>query len=110
MNRKLLLKIVYIWWTGFKVLCRWCAFAIVLTILSAPAMALADFVHSRAGYVVGMIFLLFIVPIVFCLTSKYLLLLGDNAPELTRDSESNPQKDMHHRDFKPPKKPMEETR
>ncbi|MHC4165914.1 MAG: hypothetical protein ACYSWQ_03040 [Planctomycetota bacterium] len=95
MISKLTLKLVQVWWAGFKVLCRWCAFAIVLAILSVPAMALADLVHSWAGYVVGIIFVLFVVPIVFYLTSRYLLLLGDNAPELTHDGESNPRKDQH---------------
>lgn len=87
MNRKLLLRLAKVWWAGFKVLCRWGAFGIVLTILLIPAMALADLVHSNTGYIVGMIFVLLIVPIVFYLTSRYLLLLGDDSQEVVRDGE-----------------------
>jgi hypothetical protein len=88
MNKRLLLKLVHVWWAGFKVLCRWSAFGIVLTILSIPAMALADLVHSNTGYIVGMIFVLLLVPIVFYLTSRYLLLLGDDSQEVVRDGEN----------------------
>ena len=78
MSNGLLLKLVRIWWAGFKVLCRWLAFWIVLVLLSLPAMGLAALVGDYAGYLLGTVFFVLIVPIVFYLTSKYLLLLGDN--------------------------------
>jgi hypothetical protein len=78
MNSRLLMKLVRIWWAGIKVFFRWSAFWIVLVILCFPAMALTGLVGDYASYVLGIIFFILIVPIVFYLTSKYLLLLPDN--------------------------------
>jgi len=88
MNDGLSAKLVRIWWAGFKVLCRWLAFCIVLVILWLPAMALTGLVGDYAGYVLGIILFILIVPIVFYLTSKYLLLLGDNGQNDVRGAEA----------------------
>jgi len=95
MDKKFLFRLAQIWWVGFKVMCRWFAFGIVLTVLFFPATALSEFVHSLAGHIVSIIYVLLIVPIVFYITSRYLLLLGDNAPDMTHDSESASKADQH---------------
>jgi hypothetical protein len=76
--RQVLIQFARLWWAGFKVLCRWLAFSIVLWILWFPAMGLTWLVGDVAGHVLGIAFFVSIVPVVLYFTSKYLLLLGDN--------------------------------
>ena len=76
-------------------MCRWFAFGIVLTFLFFPATLLSEFVYSLAGHIVSITYVLLVVPIVFYITSRYLLLLGDNAPDMTHDSESAYKENQH---------------
>jgi hypothetical protein len=71
------LRFVYLWWTGFKVLCRWCAFGLVLGILWLPVGGLTHLIGSHAGRGIGVVFMILIAPIPFYFASRYLLLLGD---------------------------------
>jgi hypothetical protein len=59
------------------VFCRWAAFCLVLTVLWLPMVALVNLVGDVAGRILGTAFLVLVAPIVFYLTSRYLLLLGD---------------------------------
>ena len=93
MNNKLLLKIVRIWWVGFKVACRWGAFYMVLTILFLPVAGLTALVGDNAGGILSVVLavaIVLIVPIVFYLTSKYLLLLGGDDQDVTEGNENTP--------------------
>jgi hypothetical protein len=78
MSNQILAKVFQIWWAGVRVFFRWFAFCIVLVALWFPAMAIANLVGNYAGYVLGIVFSILMVPLLFYLTSKYLLLLGDN--------------------------------
>lgn len=73
-----LLRLAQIWWAGFKVLCRWSAFWIILAVLSLPAAGLTYVVGQYAGRILRVASLVLTVPIAFYLTSRYLLLLGDD--------------------------------
>ena len=77
----LTLRFAHMWWAGFKAFCRWCAFGIVLWILSLPIMGFAYLIGYFAGNYVGSIFstvfLVLVVPVVFYLISRHLLLLTD---------------------------------
>lgn len=77
MDKRLLFKFIKIWWEGFTIFCGYSAFWIILIILCLPVMVLIDLVGEYAGYIIGSILSIFIVPIIFFLTFKYLLLWGD---------------------------------
>jgi amino acid permease len=81
------LRLAHMWWAGFKVLCRWAAFLIVLTILWLPTVALVGLVGDYVGQTLGVAFLLLVAPMIFYLTSKYLLLLGDESQDAVADKE-----------------------
>ncbi|NLH43854.1 MAG: hypothetical protein GX448_18600 [Planctomycetes bacterium] len=67
-----------VWWTGFKVFCRWCAFGIVLTLLWLPLAVLTNFLgDSTACERAVSVLVLLLAPIPFYFASKYLCLLGD---------------------------------
>ena len=74
---ELTLRFAHMWWAGVKVFCRWAAFLIVLTILWLPATVLVGLTGDYVGQTLGVAFLALVGPIIFYLTSKYLLLLGD---------------------------------
>jgi hypothetical protein len=74
---ELALRLAHIWWAGFKVFCRACAFYVVLGVLWLPVTGLAYLVWDYVGQSLAVAFILLIVPIPFYLTSRYLLLLGD---------------------------------
>jgi hypothetical protein len=74
---ELALRFVHIWWAGVKVSCRWCAFYIVLGVLWLPITGLGYLVWDYVGQSLGVALILLIAPIPSYLTSKYLLLLGD---------------------------------
>jgi len=93
MNNKLLLKLVRIWWVGCKVACRWGAFYMVLTILFLPVVGLTVLVGDYAGGILSValaVVIVLIVPIVFYLTSKYLILLGDDDRDVAQGEENQP--------------------
>jgi hypothetical protein len=90
MYNRLLLKFVRIWWEGFKVFCRWGAFYIVLLLLFLPATGLIVLVGDRAGHVLALMLFVVIAPVIFYLTSKYLLLLGDGNPRVADDEKGSP--------------------
>jgi hypothetical protein len=81
------LRLAHMWWAGFKVLCRWAAFLIVLTILWLPTAALVSLVGDYVGQTLGVAFLLLVAPIIFYLTSRYLLLLGDESQDAVANKE-----------------------
>jgi hypothetical protein len=81
------LRLAHMWWAGFKVLCRWAAFLIVLTILWLPTAALVSLVGDSVGQTLGVAFLLLVAPIIFYLTSRYLLLLGDESQDAVANEE-----------------------
>ncbi|MCL5280553.1 MAG: hypothetical protein M1376_11665 [Planctomycetes bacterium] len=83
------LRLAHMWWAGFKVLCRWAAFLIVLTVLWLPAAALVGLVGDYVGQALGVAFLVLVGPIVFYLTSRYLLLLGDE-DQVAMESKEGP--------------------
>lgn len=78
------LRLGRIWWAGFKVMCRWYAFAVVLAVVFLPltgiiaGIAYLDPDYSNSSFLLP-VFLL-IAPIPFYLTSRYLLLLEDRQP------------------------------
>lgn len=82
MNKKLLLKLVQIWWAGFKVACRLCALGIVLTIFCLPVLGLTLLFGEYAGGILIVVFAVLFLPIILYPTSKYLLLLGDNGRDV----------------------------
>jgi hypothetical protein len=77
MSMELPLRLGRMWWAGFKVLCRWCAFGIVLSVLWLPLAGLTRLVGDHVGRNLGIALTIVIAPIPFYLTSRYLLLLGD---------------------------------
>ena len=82
MNRELLLKVVKIWWEGFKVTCRVCALGLVLCIFFLPAHGLILlFGEYAGGILIAMLAVLFL-PIVLYPVSRYLLLLGRNGRDV----------------------------
>jgi len=85
MNAKLVLGFARMWWAGLKVLCRWFAFYIVLAILSLPVTGLAYLIGDRAEGIPLVVFVILVTPIVFYLTSNYLLLLGDEEQAVAKD-------------------------
>ena len=73
---ELALRFAHIWWAGFKVICRWAAFSIVLQVVGLPLAGLAYLTSGYADSILIVVIIL-LTPIPFYLTSKYLLLLGD---------------------------------
>ena len=73
----LMWRLARVWWAGFKVFCRWCAFGIVLSVLWLPLAGLTRLVGNHIGRNVGIVLTILAVSILFHLTSRYLLLLGD---------------------------------
>lgn len=78
MNKKFLLKLVQIWWEGFKVACRLGALGIVLTIFFLLALGLTILSGEYAGRILIVVLAVFVFPIVLYPTSRYLLLLDGN--------------------------------
>jgi len=74
---RLILRCAHMWWVGFKVFCRWAAFSIVLAVLWLPTVALGNLLGSHVSQILAAAFFVLVAPIVFYLTSRYLLLLGD---------------------------------
>jgi hypothetical protein len=77
---ELALRFAHIWWAGFKVICRWLAFYIVLWLLWLPIVGLGYLIWNYVGRSLGVALITLIAPIPFYLTSRYLLLLGDDSP------------------------------
>ena len=86
-SMELALGFAHIWWAGFKVFCRWCAFYIVLGVLWLPITGLGYLVWDYVGQSLAVVVIILIVPIPFYLTSKYLLLLGDEDQASVEDKE-----------------------
>jgi len=82
MNKKLLLKLVQIWWAGCKVACRLCALGIVFGIFCLPALGLTFLFGEYAGRILIVVLAVVFLPIVLYLTSKYLLLSGGNGRDV----------------------------
>jgi len=82
MNKKLLLKLVQIWWAGFKVACRLGALGIVLTIFFLPALGLTILSGEYAGRILIVVLGVLVFPIVLYPTSRYLLLSGGNGRDV----------------------------
>lgn len=82
MNKKLLPKIVQIWWEGFKVACRLGALGIVLTIFFLLALGLTILSGEYAGRILIVVLAVFVFPIVLYSTSRYLLLLDGNGRDV----------------------------
>jgi hypothetical protein len=74
------LRLAHIWWAGFKVLCRWGAFSLVLWVFWIPVAGLTYLIEDRVNHGLSTVLMILIAPIPFYLTSKYLLLLGDKHP------------------------------
>jgi hypothetical protein len=74
-SMELTLRFAHMWWAGFKVSCRWCAFYIVLGVLCLPATGLGYLVWDYAGQGLAVALIILIAPIPFYLTSKHLHLL-----------------------------------
>ena len=70
-------KYAKIWWEGFKIFCGWSLFEIILLPLWLPAMALHNFFGEVTGSIIGFVLAIPIVPIIFFLTFKFLLLFID---------------------------------
>lgn len=68
-----------VWWTGFKVFCRWCAFWIVLGVFSLPLTVLMCCLAGTGARAAGFVLVLLLAPIPFYFASKYLCLLGDES-------------------------------
>lgn len=81
-SMELTLRFAQMWWAGFKVFCRWCAFYIVLGVLCLPVTGLGYLVGDYVSQSLAVALIILIAPIPFHLTSRYLLLLGneDQAP------------------------------
>jgi len=88
-NQVLLLRLGRIWWAGVKVFCRWGAFWIVLGLLWLPAAILIHLVGEQAGRILAVAFLVLCVPVVFYLSSRYLLLLGEDDRDVHEPQESS---------------------
>jgi hypothetical protein len=88
---ELTLRFAHMWWAGFKVFCRWCVFWIVLTLLLTvlwlPFTELTSVIGDYAARTLGGISLVLIVPLIFNLTSQYLLLLGSDIQGVTKGRE-----------------------
>lgn len=82
MNKQLLLKLVQIWWEGFKVTCRLGALGIVLGIFCLPALGLTILSGEYAGRILIVALAVFVFPIVLYPTSRYLLLLDGNGRDV----------------------------
>jgi hypothetical protein len=74
---ELTLRCAHMWWAGFKVFCRWCAFYIVLGVLWLPVTGLGYLVWDYVSQSLAVVLIILIAPIPFYLTSRYLLLLGN---------------------------------
>ncbi len=89
------------WWAGFTVFYRWVAFWIVLSILWLPAAGLAYLLGDDTGPTFVVLFAVLCGPIVFYLTSRYLLLLGDDdhavEPAGESPADTGRQEDRHLR-------------
>jgi len=76
-NQGLLLRLAGIWWAGVKLLLQWVAVGIVATIFLLPVVLLIYFVGEQAGRVLLGAFYVLCMPIIVCLTSRYLYLFGE---------------------------------
>lgn len=76
-SMELALRFAHVWWAGFKVLCRWFAFYIVLGALWLPLAGIAYLVQDYTDGTFIVILAVLIAPVGFYLASRYLLLLGD---------------------------------
>ncbi len=76
-SMELAVRFAHMWWAGFKVFCRWAAFSIVLAVLWLPTGALIGLAGDYIGQSLGVAFLALVGPVIFYLTSRYLLLLED---------------------------------
>jgi hypothetical protein len=83
---ELTLRFAHIWWAGFKVFCRWCAFYIVVGVLWLPVTGLGYLVWDYVSQSLAVALIILIAPIPFYLTSKYLLLLGDEDRAVVEDN------------------------
>jgi len=79
------LRLAQMWWAGFKVFCRWCAFGIVVWMLWLPLAGLSYLVGDHVDRKLAFVLMILLVPIPFYFASKYLLLLGDRDQDKTGD-------------------------
>ncbi|MEN6426658.1 MAG: hypothetical protein ABFE13_14960 [Phycisphaerales bacterium] len=85
------LRLARVWWTGFKVFCRWCAFGIVLWLFWLPLAGLAYLVDDYVAGSLAFVLAILLAPIPFYFTSKYLRLLDDRDEDTTQDRGSPPE-------------------
>lgn len=77
-NQEPLLRLVGIWWAGAKLFLQWFAVQIVVTIFCLPVIPVIYFVGEQAGLVVIGAFCVLCMPVIVCLTARYLHLLGED--------------------------------
>jgi hypothetical protein len=88
-SMELTLRFAHMWWAGFKVFCRWCAFGMVLWAVGLPIGGLIYLIGLiGADSTLSVVFAILITPIAFYFTSKYLDLLGDENRAVVEDNEN----------------------
>jgi hypothetical protein len=87
MVNRSLIKYTKIWWEGFKIFCGLFAFGIVLFIVELPILALTGLVGEVAGRIIGIVFLVFLTPIIFYFISRYLVFWSGEERKLIKSDD-----------------------
>ncbi len=82
------LRLAQVWWAGLKVLCRWCAFGIVLSFFWFPLAALAYLVGGYVDRKLAFVLTILLAPIPFYFASRYLRLLDGGDWDASQDTGS----------------------